>query len=190
MDALQWMGAVRMRADKNITIIHSTPVHQLTSGEDKRWNKSSIFWLKYESIIYNNSSSSEKVFWSESGEKSASDQAAFKTVQNSSKQICVWILMWETTADALFHWRKSYYGLWTHILVQKCWNCFSFCLLQMLTDGLECCGLLWCFYQNLILTAPIHCRPSIAETLMQRHISTNLMKTQTHPDLRWTGWAH
>ncbi len=36
----------------------------------------------------------------------------------------------------------------------------------MLTDGLECCGLLWCFYQTLILTAPIHCRASIAETLM------------------------
>ncbi len=35
-----WMGAVRMIADKNITIIHSTPVHQLTSGEDKSWNKS------------------------------------------------------------------------------------------------------------------------------------------------------
>ncbi len=31
-----WMGAVRMRADKNITIIHSP------SGEDKTWNKSSI----------------------------------------------------------------------------------------------------------------------------------------------------
>ncbi len=54
----------------------------------------------------------------------------------------------------------------------------------MLTDGLEWCGLLWCFYQTLILTAPIHCRASIAETLMQRHISTNLMKKQTHPDLR------
>ncbi len=38
MHALQWMGAVRMRvqtADKNITIIHTTPVHQLTSREDK-----------------------------------------------------------------------------------------------------------------------------------------------------------
>ncbi len=55
----------------------------------------------------------------------------------------------------------------------------------MLTDGLEWCGLLWCVYQTLILTAPIHCRASIAETLMQRHISTNLMKKQTHPDLRW-----
>ncbi len=29
------------------------------------------FLTKYESIIHNNSSSSEKVFWSESGEKSA-----------------------------------------------------------------------------------------------------------------------
>ncbi len=34
MDALQWMGAVRMRADKNITVIHTTPVHQLMSLED------------------------------------------------------------------------------------------------------------------------------------------------------------
>ncbi len=32
---------------------------------------------------------------------------------------------------------------------------------------------------TLILTAPIHCRASIAETLMQRHISPNLMKKQT-----------
>ncbi len=41
VDPLQWMGAVRMRvqtADKNITIIHTTPVHQLTSWEDKSWN--------------------------------------------------------------------------------------------------------------------------------------------------------
>ncbi len=76
--------------------------------------------------------------------------------------------MWET-ADALFHWRKCYYRLWTHILDRSnglmlktsWWISFSFCLLQMLTDGLEWCGLLWCFYQTLILTAPIHCRASI-----------------------------
>ncbi len=40
MDPLQWMGAVRMRvqtADKNITIIHTTPVHQLTSCEVKSY---------------------------------------------------------------------------------------------------------------------------------------------------------
>ncbi len=40
----------------------------------------------------------------------------------------------------------------------------SFGLLQMLTDGLERCGLLWCFYQTLILTAPIHCRDTDAVT--------------------------
>ncbi len=126
MDALQWMGAVRMRvqtADKNITIIHTTPVHQLTSGEDKRWNKSSIKTFLTQIQIHNNSSSSEKVFWSESGEKSASDQALF-TRQNSSKQICGWILMWETTGDALFHWRKSYYGLWTFSYKTSWWICF------------------------------------------------------------------
>uniref|UniRef100_A0A672L5K2 Uncharacterized protein n=1 Tax=Sinocyclocheilus grahami TaxID=75366 RepID=A0A672L5K2_SINGR len=39
--------------------------------------------------------------------------------------------------------------------------------------------------RTLILTAPIHCRASIAETLMQCYISTNLMKKQTHLNLRW-----
>ncbi len=39
MDPLQWMGAVRMRvqtADKNITIIHTSSVDQLTSCEVKQ----------------------------------------------------------------------------------------------------------------------------------------------------------
>ncbi len=114
------------------------------------------------------------MFWSESGEKSASDQAAF-TRQNSSKLICGWILMRETTGDALFHWRKRYYGLWTHILVGSnglklkttWWICFSFCLLQMLTDGLECCGLLWCFYQLFGLSFWRH--PFTAEHPLLRH---------------------
>ncbi len=38
MDPLQWMGAVRIRIqtpDKNITIIHNTPDHQLISCEEK-----------------------------------------------------------------------------------------------------------------------------------------------------------
>ncbi len=47
---------------------------------------------------------------SDSDSDSDSDQAAF-TRQNSSKQICGWILMWETTGDALFHWRVMDYGL-------------------------------------------------------------------------------
>ncbi len=36
---------------------------------------------------------------------------------------------------------------------------------------------------TLILTAPIHCRASIAEQVMQWYISPNLMKKQTHPNL-------
>ncbi len=66
-----------------------------------------------------------------------------------------------------FSLRKSYYGLWTHILDIKCILMLDLFQLLMLTDGLECCGLLWCFYQTLILTAPIHCRASIAETFLQ-----------------------
>ncbi len=62
MDPLQWMGAVRMRvqtADKHITIIHTSPVHQLMSCEVKKLRvyKKQIhqddfnFRLKYESSI-------------------------------------------------------------------------------------------------------------------------------------------
>ncbi len=38
---------------------------------------------------------------------------------------------------------------------------------------------------TLILTAPIHCRASIDEQVMECYISTNLMKKQTHLRLRW-----
>ncbi len=74
MPCSEWVPS-EWESDKNI---HSTTVHQLSSGEDKR-NESSIktfltlnhcFWLNYEFIIHN-SSSSEEVFWSESGETSA-----------------------------------------------------------------------------------------------------------------------
>ncbi len=36
---------------------------------------------------------------------------------------------------------------------------------------------------TLILTAPIHCRASIGEQVMECYISPNLMKKQTH--LQW-----
>ncbi len=49
MDPLQWMGAVRIKvqtADKNITIIHMTPVHQLAfCGKLHVFNKQIIFFL-------------------------------------------------------------------------------------------------------------------------------------------------
>ncbi len=85
----------------------------------------------------------------------------------------------------LFHWRKCYYGLWTHILAKM------LDLLQLLSSqdvnwwtGVVwiTCGLLWFLSAvwTLILTAPIHYRASIAETVMQCYISPNLMKKQTH----------
>ncbi len=131
--------------------------------------------------------------WSESGKKSAQikHRLQAKTVQNSSKQICVLILMWETTGDGLFHWRKRYYGLWTSILVgsnglklkpPKLWICFlqthNFCLLKTL---IKWCGVMFLSaVWTLILTAPIHCRASIAETVMECFISPNLMKKQNY----------
>ncbi len=75
----------------------------------------------------------KKGILSESREKSAQiihcSQA--KTVQNSSKQICGWILMSERTAGGLFHWRKGYDD--PGVMARS--N-------GLLTDGLEWCGLL------------------------------------------------
>ncbi len=69
----------------------------------------------------------------------------------------------------------------------------SFCLLQMLTDGLEWCGLLVMFLSavwTLILTAPIHCRGFIGEQVMEWYISPNLIKNQTHLHLGWSEEEH
>ncbi len=95
MDYLQWMGAVRMRvqtADKNITIIHTTPVHQLTSCEVKKkcvYKKQFLFNLK---LLY-----PLKKILSEWGEKYAQIKHCLqaKRVLNTNKQICWQILMWE-----------------------------------------------------------------------------------------------
>ncbi len=67
--------------------------------------------------------------------------------------------------------------LWTCIGVK---NVLMLDLFQLLSspDDNWWTGVLWCFYQTLILTAPIHCRASITETLMQRHISTNPSTSQ------------
>ncbi len=65
MDPLQWMGAVRMRvqtADKNITIIHNTLVHQLTSCEAKSFGyKLYAIASGYKPIINNNTLSNDTI---------------------------------------------------------------------------------------------------------------------------------
>ncbi len=84
-----------------------------------------------------------------------------------------------------FHWRKRY-ELWTHILVK---NILMLDLFQLLSspDVNWWTGVLWCFYQTLILTAPIHCRASVAETLMQRHKSGEETNSSTSR-MTW-GWG-
>ncbi len=91
---------------------------------------------------------------------------------------------WETTGDALFHWKK--------ILLLDLFQLLSSEDVNWWTGVVWItCGL-WCFYQlfGLILTAPIHCRASISEQVMQCYISTNLMKKQTHPNLEQPEGEH
>ncbi len=120
-------------------------------------NLNSCFWIKYEFIYFLSTLKKSGLAWI------CTDQEPF-TVQNSSKQICEWILMWETTGEGLFHWRKCYYGLWTHILARS--NSLKLkCLLNdefvyykptaFSSQDINCwtgvvwitCGSLWCFYQ-------------------------------------------
>ncbi len=77
----------------------------------------------------------------------------------------------------LYHWRKRYYGLWTRILVK---NVLMMDLVLTNTklvssqeinwSGVDYLWIIVMFLSavwTLILTAPIHCRASIVETLMQ-----------------------
>ncbi len=59
------------------------------------------------------------------------------------------------------------------------------------------CGLWWCFYQlfGLILTAPIHCRGSIGEQVMEYHWNAFLQicfHEGTNSSTSWMawGWVH
>ncbi len=108
----------------------------------------------FQSIIHNHASSSRLNL----------NLLQAQTVQNCSKQIHGWVWMWETTDDAPFT-EESIIMDYRNVLMMD--------LFQLLSspDVNWWTGLLWCFYQTLILTAPIHCRASMAETLMQWCIS-------------------
>ncbi len=134
MDPLLWMGAVRMRvqtADKNITIIHTTlRKHTI------------IFFVRYKSIIKIFLTFWEIAFCSGKSRlvwitrEIGTDQAVF-TSKNSLKQL-------EDNRSGLFHWRKRYCGLWSHILAKSNSLKFtqSFLLHKTLIHGRESCGLL------------------------------------------------
>ncbi len=70
------------------------------------------------------------------------------------------------------HWRKRYYGLWYFL------NDVLFLTNTQLLSSPDVnwwTGVVWCFYQTLILTAPIHCRASIG---------SHSDGTHSHPLLR------
>ncbi len=91
----------------------------------------------------------------------------------------------------LFHWRKSYYGLWTLCIWVK--NILMLDLFHLLSspDVNWWTGVVWIivmFLSALILTAPIHCRASecvcfqsgVSEIMMsitQKMLSMELLAT-------------
>ncbi len=89
MDALQWMGAVRMSPNSwYITIIHTTPVHQLTSWEGKSCVFVS-FCLKY--IFLSKQTHSSWLAWA-AGSFSSNGHfrvnCSFKCVRSDSEVSC------------------------------------------------------------------------------------------------------
>ncbi len=127
-------------------------------------NLAAAFWYLMlltqipESIIHNNSSSVKSVlFWI---------RREICTDQNSSKLICVWFNVRDNNR-CTYSLRKSYYGL---VLELKCLNAGFVSAQDDNWWTVDYCDV-------FILTAPIH--------LLLRHISTSLMKKQTHPDLVW-----
>ncbi len=143
--------------------------------------------------------SSVNIIWSEERNLHISS-SVYKPKQ--SKTICGWILMWETTGDWLFHWRKHYYGLWTLILVKNVLMDLFFTSTQLLSSpdvnwwtGVVwiTCGLLWCFYQLFGLSFWRH--PFTAEhPLLRRDAVTHFYKSdeETNSSTSWMvwGWEH
>ncbi len=70
------------------------------------------------SPLSNAAFSSEKVIWSESGEKSAQIKPHLQAKTALNKYVCgFWCE--RTTVDEPFHWKKRFYGLWTGIYKVK-----------------------------------------------------------------------
>ncbi len=169
MDALQWMGAVRMRAqtaDKNITIIHTTPVQQLMSCDVKSciFVRNKIITETFLTLIWIYIDFySEKIISSESGKQYAQIKNCLQAKTVLNKYVGGF---WGERTSILWH----YYGMdlyfvqkWRFKVKTSYWYiCFIqihiFSLHKTLTDGLIdvnwltgvvwiTCGLLWCFYQ-------------------------------------------
>ncbi len=122
------------------------------------------FRLKYKSLIL---ISTEKR--SESGEKSAQIK---HRLQWKHFKTNMW-MDFDVRGQRRLHCRNCYYVLLTYILSTTVFKCINdgfasykhatFCI----TCINWCCGLLVMFLSAVILTAPIHCRASTGEQVMQ-----------------------
>ncbi len=190
----EWVPSVRVQtADKNITIINTTPVHQLPSSEEKSCmfakNHNHHLWWKYTSIIHNNASSSKKVH-----------------LLLSSQNICL-ELFWTVFTGA---WSADFSpdsdcftgeSIWKEdssrsngLKIETFNDGFvSYKLHNMLIDVLSGVDYLWIIVMflsavwTLILTAPIHWRGSICKQVKFCWFSLTLINKQTHTR-HWMAW--
>ncbi len=84
------------------------------------------------------------------------------------KSLAEEVILW--TEDSYFSHKQRLEFKPSDLYICFLHSTYNFSLQKMLND-VEYCDV---FYQTLILTAPIHCRASIADTLMQCYISPNL----------------
>ncbi len=174
MDALQWMGAVRMRvqtADKKITIIHTTPVHQLTSCDAKSCvferNKFIIkAFFNFKTVTFGQNTIPLSIIW-------------FFPVKKKS---LIWIRREICTDQALFTNKNVLKNMLVNFDVrgQQGMDVFTGGSIIMYYFAQKwrfrvknwCTEVMWIIVMflsavwTLILTAPIHCRASIGEQVM------------------------
>ncbi len=202
MDALQWMGAVRMRiqtADKNI---HTSPVHQSTSCETETCmfgrNKSTIktcLTSNHHLLVHN-------PYYASSSVKSSSPVVSHQI----HPHICLELFLvvnraWSVQISLLIqtrpfiHWRKWYH--WGSTL--KCLRMDLFLTNTQLLASWDVnwwTGVVWIIVMflsavwTLILTAPIHCRGSIGEQVMECYVSPNLFWLKNQKTSKsWVTWG-
>ncbi len=109
----------------------------------------SRFWLKYKSIIHNNTSSSQTVHPLSSSHIKIITYL-FRNIVLTCLEPCIfpsWFI-W----DVFFTAESDIMDRGPALKLKTTWwisflQTHSFSLHRLLTDGLELCGLLWCFYQ-------------------------------------------
>ncbi len=99
----------------------------------------------------------------------------------SLEEVLLWIM------DSYFS-RKQWFEVKTSLWWIYFFQTHSFCLLQMLTDGLEWCGLLWCFYQLFGLSFWRH--PFTAKHLLMRHRCDAILQIWWRNKLLYISWGH